>query len=55
MTTGEFLLRPAVEEAGRRSYKASFSCCSIKRASLGNDAGLIGAASWAQEKLKELD
>jgi len=51
MTTGEYLLAPAVEEAARRSYRASFAACSIERAGLGNDAGIIGAASWARENL----
>jgi glucokinase len=51
MTSGELLLRPAVEEARRRSYKASFACCPIERASLGNDAGTIGAAAWAKNNL----
>jgi glucokinase len=54
MTTGEFLFSPAVEEARRRSYQASFECCSIERAGLGNCAGLIGSASWAREKIKNL-
>lgn len=53
MTTGEFLLRPAREEAARRSYRASFDACSIERAGLGNDAGLIGAASRARQNLAE--
>jgi len=48
MTTGEYLLAPAVEETRRRSYKATFACCVIEKASLGNDAGLIGSASWAK-------
>jgi glucokinase len=47
MMTGDFLLQAAVEEAKRRSYKASFACCSIEKATLGNDAGLIGAALQA--------
>ncbi|MGB9005721.1 MAG: ROK family protein [Candidatus Aminicenantales bacterium] len=47
MMTGDFLLQAAVEEAKRRSYKASFACCSIEKAKLGNDAGLIGAALQA--------
>jgi glucokinase len=47
MTTGELLLEPAVAEARNRSYKASFACCAIERASLGNDAGMIGSAAWA--------
>jgi glucokinase len=51
MTTGEFLLSPAVDEARKRSYPATFACCEIERASLGNDAGLIGAAAWGRENL----
>jgi glucokinase len=51
MTTGEFLLEPAVAEARKRSYKASFGCCAIEKASLGNDAGLIGSAAWAHQNL----
>jgi glucokinase len=53
MTTGDFLLKAAVEEAQRRSYKASFACCSIERAGLGNDAGVIGAALWGKEQLSK--
>jgi glucokinase len=45
---GPYLLAPAVEEAKRRSHRVSFACCRIERASLGNDAGLIGAAAWAR-------
>jgi glucokinase len=51
MTTGEFLLGPTIEETRRRSYQATFECCSIERAGLGNDAGLIGTASWAKANL----
>jgi glucokinase len=51
MNTGEYLLAPALEEARKRSYEASFSCCKIERAVLGNDAGVIGAASWAKGQL----
>ena len=50
MTTGEYLLAPAVEEARRRSHRVAFACCSIDKAGLGNDAGLIGAASWAGDQ-----
>jgi len=50
MASGELLLPRAAAEARRRSYKASFDCCSIKKASLGNDAGLMGAASWAKDQ-----
>lgn len=45
----EFLLPPAMEEAKRRSYKASYSSCRIEKSLLGNKAGFIGAALWAKE------
>lgn len=51
MESGELLLPRAIEEARRRSYKASFACSSIEKTSLGNDAGFIGAASWAKEQI----
>ena len=47
MTAGDLLLGPAVAEAGRRSYRAAFEACTIRRTSLGNDAGIIGAAARA--------
>jgi glucokinase len=54
MEAGDFLLSPAREEAARRSFKASFRCCRIERATLGNKAGFIGAALWAREKTKQV-
>ncbi len=51
MTAGDLLLGPAVAEAGRRSYRAAFEACTIRRASLGNDAGLIGAAARATGRM----
>lgn len=50
MESGELLLPRAIEEARARSYRASFEACSIEKASLGNDAGIIGAACWAREQ-----
>jgi glucokinase len=50
MEAGNFLLSPAIEEAAKRSFTASFRCCRIERAVLGNKAGFIGAALWAEEK-----
>jgi glucokinase len=44
MKTAELLLPPAIDEASKRSFKGSFQCCSIERATLGNKAGFIGAA-----------
>lgn len=54
MEAGDFLLSPALKEALKRSYKASFRCCRIEKASLGNKAGLIGAALWAKEQLLQV-
>lgn len=52
MESGELILPHALAEAGRRSYRASFACCSIRRASLGNDAGFMGAAAFARDQLR---
>jgi glucokinase len=51
MASGALILPSTIEETRRRSYQASFDCCSIERASLGNDAGFMGAASWARDLL----
>lgn len=48
VAAGKYLLRPAIEEARRRSHRVSFACCRIEKAVLGNDAGLIGSAAWAR-------
>jgi glucokinase len=48
VSAGDLLLGPAVEEARRRSHRVSFAGCRIEKASLGNDAGLVGAAAWAR-------
>jgi glucokinase len=50
VSAGRYLLAPAIEEARRRSHRVSFACCHIEKASLGNDAGLIGAAAWARAR-----
>ena len=52
VSAGKYLLKPAIEEARQRSYRVSFACCRIERATLGNDAGLIGAAAWARAGLR---
>jgi glucokinase len=54
MEAGDYLLSPALKEALKRSYSASFRCCRIQKASLGNRAGLIGAAMWAKEQLLQV-
>jgi glucokinase len=50
MRSSGLILPGAMQEARRRCYPASFACCSIEKAGLGNDAGVIGAAVWAGEK-----
>jgi glucokinase len=50
MDAGEYLLSPALDEAAKRSFKGSYQCCTIQKASLGNRAGFIGAALWAEQK-----
>jgi glucokinase len=52
MESRDLILPHALAEAGRRSYKASFACCSIRWASLGNDAGFMGAAAFARDQLR---
>jgi len=53
MASADLILPKARAEAKRRSFAAAYACCSIERASLGNDAGLIGAASWARDQLSK--
>jgi glucokinase len=49
MNAKDILLPAALEEARKRSYAASFACCKIEPAVLGNKAGIIGSAVWAKE------
>ncbi len=51
MKSGPLLLTPAVKEAAKRSFNASFKCCQILKAQLGNKAGIIGSAAWAKDTL----
>jgi len=52
MKSGDLLLEPAKREARKRSYQATYQSCSIEPAILGNDAGFIGAALYAMDRLK---
>jgi glucokinase len=54
MESGESLLPVALEEAKRRSFKASYNCCQIVQAQLGNKAGFIGAALYARDHHNEV-
>jgi glucokinase len=51
MSAEDLLLSPALEEVKKRSYKASFQCCVIEKAILGNKAGFLGAALWAKKMM----
>lgn len=55
MEAGDLLLSPALKEAQKRSYKKSFKCSKIEKATLGNKAGFIGAALWAKEQKKRIN
>jgi glucokinase len=50
MRSAGLILPGAIQEARRRCYPASFACCSIEKALLGNEAGFIGAACWARNQ-----
>lgn len=52
MNAGQWLLKPAISEARKRSNPVSFACCHIQKATLGNEAGFIGAAAWARKQLE---
>jgi glucokinase len=54
MDSGRWLLQPAINEAKKRSIPVSYNCCQIKKAALGNEAGLIGAAAWARKQTQGL-
>ena len=54
MESGEFLLPSVLEEAKHRSFTASYDCCQIERARLGNKAGFIGAALYSRDHLKKI-
>ncbi|HEK86213.1 MAG: ROK family protein [Candidatus Saccharicenans sp.] len=52
MDSGRWLLQPTINEAKKRSIPVIYGCCQIKKSSLGNEAGLIGAAAWARKQLQ---
>ncbi len=53
MKSGELILTSALKEAEKRSYKASFRCCRIQKAGLGNKAGFIGSALWSIHQFRK--
>ncbi len=47
---GDMLLKPAIEEAGRRAFKQPFEAVKFVTAELGGDSGVIGAAAHARKQ-----
>ncbi|MBC7364513.1 MAG: ROK family protein [Candidatus Aminicenantes bacterium] len=52
MNSGNWLLKPTLSEVKKRAIPFSLASCEIKKASLGNDAGFIGAAAWARSQAR---
>jgi glucokinase len=52
---GDMLLKPAFEEAGRRAFKQAYHKVRFARAELGRNSGVLGAAAFALEKMREAD
>jgi glucokinase len=51
--SGDMLLRPAYEEAGRRAFKESYQATRFARAELGRNSGVIGAAVYALKQSRK--
>jgi glucokinase len=49
---GDMLLKPAFEEAGRRAFKPAYQAVRFARAELGRNSGVLGAAAFALEQVK---
>src|SRR5512138_597980 len=54
VSAGRLLLDPVAAEARRWSHPTPFAGCRVEKATLGNDAGLVGAAAWAGLKAGRL-
>ena len=52
---GDMLLEPAFEEAGRRAFTQAYQAVRFSRAELGRNSGVLGAAAFALEKIREAD
>lgn len=53
MAAGDLILGPIRKEAYRGTMRASFDCCRIVAAQLGQDAGIIGAALLARDTMEK--
>jgi len=51
---GDSLLKPAIHEAGERSYRDIFKTVRFAKAELGDYSGVLGAAIYARSELKNL-
>ena len=49
MASGDMLLKPAIEEAGRRAFPTAFKDCPIVQSTVWPDGGLVGAAMLARD------
>ena len=50
---GDRLLKPAFEEAGRRAFEKAYQAVRFAGAELGRNSGVLGAAAFALEKMRE--
>lgn len=50
--SGDLILQPALREARLRAFEATFDSCRILPAQLGREAGVIGAALFAEHMVK---
>lgn len=53
MRDNQYLLNVVLEEASRRAFGPSFSCCKVVAGALGDDAGVIGSAMMASDLTKD--
>lgn len=51
---GDLLLKPAIKEAGKRSYHDIFKTVRFVTAELGDNSGILGTAVYARNELKKL-
>jgi len=52
-TIGDMLLKPAFKVAGERAFKEAFQAVRFASAGLGRNSGVLGAAAYAFQEMKE--
>jgi glucokinase len=50
---GDMLLKPAFQEAKRRAFKQAYQAVRFTRAELGRNSGVLGAAAFALEQIRD--